>query len=101
MTDEVDGDLFAIGTILGPANKLQFFTGKDWEGDWRERYHQSLQAYLEPYRQRLSDKQLLSHARSSAVQTSELDIIVQQPKHPRLSQHDELTQYLESGKCAL
>lgn len=28
-TDEIHGDLFAIGTMLAPENKLQFFSGKD------------------------------------------------------------------------
>jgi hypothetical protein len=28
-TDEVHGDLFAIGTILAPEHKLQFFNSKD------------------------------------------------------------------------
>ncbi|KAJ5264778.1 hypothetical protein N7505_007571 [Penicillium chrysogenum] len=29
MTDSIEGDLYAIGTILAPANKLQFFSTKD------------------------------------------------------------------------
>lgn len=29
MTDSVKGDLYAIGTVLAPANKLQFFSTKD------------------------------------------------------------------------
>jgi hypothetical protein len=28
-TDDVPGDLYAIATILGPRNKLAFFSGKD------------------------------------------------------------------------
>ncbi|KAJ5152417.1 hypothetical protein N7492_009697 [Penicillium capsulatum] len=33
-TDEIHGDLFAIGTMLTPENKLQFFLGKDWDDDY-------------------------------------------------------------------
>jgi hypothetical protein len=29
-TDKIHGDLFTIGTILTPQNKLQFFSNKDW-----------------------------------------------------------------------
>lgn len=28
-TDEIDNNLYAIGTILSPQHKLQFFIGKD------------------------------------------------------------------------
>ena len=34
-TDEIDSDLYAIGTILAPQNKLEFFSTKDWEPHWR------------------------------------------------------------------
>lgn len=61
-TDEVDGDIFAIGTMLAPENKLQFFSGKDWDDDhdWRQQYHQSYEAYIKPYKQRLAHSQTSS-----------------------------------------
>ena len=31
MTDTIDGNLYTIGTILSPQQKLQFFKGKDWD----------------------------------------------------------------------
>jgi hypothetical protein len=64
LTDGIHGDLFAIGTILAPENKPQFFSGKDWDDDydWRRRYCQSFEAYMEPYKQRITNLQTLSQA---------------------------------------
>jgi hypothetical protein len=100
MTDEVPSDLYAIGTIIAPQNKLHFFSTKDWDNNWRERYRKSLEDYLEPYKQRLSESQPPSKAQSSAAQTSELDMLLAPiaPHQSKLNQHDELTRYLESGK---
>lgn len=56
MTDDIYGDLYAIGTIMSPQNKLQFFTSKDWkdpEVNWRGRYRKSLEDRLELYKHRL------------------------------------------------
>jgi hypothetical protein len=72
MTDKVPGDLYAISTIIAPQNRLQFFSGKNWEDpviDYHEEYRKSLQDYLKPYRQRLSDTQLQSNAQLSAIQS--------------------------------
>jgi hypothetical protein len=103
MTDHMPGDLFAIGTILAPQNKLHFFSDKDWEDpkiDYCEKYCKSLQDYLRPYQQRISDTQLQSRAQSSAIQTSHLDMLLTPRglRQPALGQYDELTQYLSSGK---
>ena len=102
-TDNIYSDLYAIGTIIAPQHKLQFFSGKDWGGDsneWRERYLKSLKDYLEPYKQRLSECQSQIRAQSPTVQISELDILLTPiASYQRtLRQSDELTQYLESGK---
>lgn len=34
MTDQIPGDLYAIGMILAPQNKLHFFSTKEWEPHW-------------------------------------------------------------------
>lgn len=60
MTGEIDNDLYAIGTIISPQQKLQFFDSKDWddpEKDWRAQYRKSLEDYFEVYKRRLSDSQ--------------------------------------------
>lgn len=33
MTDQIPGDLYAIGTIVSQQQKLQFFSTKDWDND--------------------------------------------------------------------
>ncbi|KAJ6038667.1 hypothetical protein N7460_007384 [Penicillium canescens] len=33
MTDNVEGDLYTIGTILDPSNKMEFFSTSDWAPD--------------------------------------------------------------------
>jgi hypothetical protein len=56
-TNKIDGYLYnAIGTILSPRDKLQFFSTKDWdpdpdnpESDYRAKYRQSLESYLHKY----------------------------------------------------
>ena len=49
-TDKVHDDLFALGIILVPENKLKFFSGKDWDSGWQQRYCQSLEKYFELYK---------------------------------------------------
>ena len=100
MTDDIHGDPYAIGTIIAPQQKLQFFSTKDWDNDWRERYRTSLKDYLQPYQRRHSDTQPGSNAYSSAVAISELEMICGPEESQKLlpDQPDELTKYLESGK---
>lgn len=100
MTDEVHDDLYAIGTIIAPQNKLQFFSNKDWDQGWRTRYRKSLEDYLEPYKQRLSSTQSLSKDPTSAAQISELDILIGSttPHQSKANQCNELARYLDSGK---
>lgn len=98
-TDEVDGDLFAIGTMLAPENKLQFFSGKDWDDDydWRQRYRQSFEAYVKPYKQRLAHSQTSSQVPASSLPRSAIEMSLKGAKSHRLGQRDELAQYLEAG----
>ena len=53
-TEQMHGSYYAIATILAPTHKLQFFSSKVWgdnSHDWCEIYHNTLQEYLEPYKQ--------------------------------------------------
>lgn len=100
MTDDMHGDLYAIGTIMSPQNKLQFFTSKDWkdpEVNWRGRYRKSLEDRLEPYKHRLVYGEE-PRAVSLNSGLSELEKICGQA--PPLSEaslvDDELSQYLNS-----
>lgn len=53
-TDKIYSDIFTVGTILAPEHKLQFFNSKDWDDstDWRQRYRQSFDNFIESYKQR-------------------------------------------------
>ncbi|KAJ5355559.1 uncharacterized protein N7496_012771, partial [Penicillium cataractarum] len=78
-TDDIPGDLYAIATILGPRNKLEFFTISEWEPHWGPRYKQSLEAYIQPYRPTVSlqsnvtaPDELTRYLRSSTVEATPL-----------------------------
>ncbi|KAJ5215577.1 uncharacterized protein N7498_002009 [Penicillium cinerascens] len=98
-TDQAYGDLYAIATIMAPQNKLDFFSGKDWRGPYRKEYRESLEKYLEPYKQRHLETQPTSHGVSSAEQFSIVDQMGDRQKvqGSEINQDDELTQYLGSG----
>ena len=102
-TDEIEGDLYAIGTILAPQNKLEFFSTKDWEPNWQPRYRKALEAYIQPYQQCYSETQSISAARSSAEGISDVDILVTSAAslQPQTTANDELSRYLGSGKLIL
>jgi hypothetical protein len=103
MTDDVPSDLYAIGIIIAPQHKLEFFSTKDWddpETNWRARYCESLPDYLQLYKQRLLDTQSPLKAGSSAIRALELDMLLEPTASclPTSSQHNELDQYLKSGE---
>jgi hypothetical protein len=102
MTDKMYGNLYAIGTIISPQQKLQFFSTKEWEDpeiDWRERYRHSFLECFQGYKQRLSSTQS-PIAQSSAIIRSELDMICvpEESQQSASSQDDELKRYLDSSK---
>jgi hypothetical protein len=102
-TDHMRGNLFATGTILAPQHKLQFFKGKDWGTSFRQQYRQSLERYLEPYKERISADRLSPHRSSSITQSldAHLEMMLEPSKPSTEKQNDELQRYLESGKCSL
>lgn len=100
MTDEIGNDLYAIGTILAPQNKLEFFSTKDWEPNWRVRYRRSLEEYLIPYQQRYSESQPTSNGQPSVGGISDVDILLTAASslRPQTTAYDELSRYLGSSK---
>lgn len=100
-TDDIHGDLFAIGTILAPEHKMQFFASDDWEESHRKQYRESLGACFTSYKQRLANPQAPSQAPSSSKPTEvdEIQVMLKRGKHrQRFNQRDEISQYLETGK---
>ncbi|KAE8553788.1 hypothetical protein EYB25_005170 [Talaromyces marneffei] len=94
-TDKVYGDLFAIGTILAPQNKLQFFNNKDWGPKLCYQYRKSFETYAGLYKERLSVTQDSPQIPSLGVQTSKIDALFA-PDFNQSVSSDEATQYLES-----
>lgn len=99
-TDQMHSNLYAIGTILAPQHKLQFFSSKEWGNDseWRLKYKEDLQKFIEPYRSRSKTPLPLNIPRQN---TNDMEDLFSEDR----SQHfdadlgfdDELTRYLESG----
>ena len=99
-TDTISDDLYAIGTIMAPQNRLEFFQTSEWEPKWHVRYRKSLEKYLVPYEKRYSDTRPSSHGISSAAQVSDLEMLISKAKvtQSQTNAHDELRRYLGSGK---
>jgi hypothetical protein len=102
LTDNKDlGDIYAIGTILAPQHKLQFFSTPDWQDpdrDFSTQYRQSLESRLNDYKEGLTSSQSLLRAKTS-VQTSELDILLtQDTERTQPSERDELREFLRGGR---
>jgi hypothetical protein len=106
-TEQIHGNLYAIRTILTPQHKLQFFSQKEWADNnfkWRTQYKQYLEEYLKPYSQQQFNNQQPSTVKSSSYTSDNMESLFaentpQAPIQPKLSYHDELTRYLESGIC--
>ncbi|KAJ9480686.1 hypothetical protein VN97_g12853 [Penicillium thymicola] len=103
MTDLVEGDLYAIGTILDPSNKMEFFSTSDWAPDdtgkdYTKEYRQSLQSLFEKYRLRtpsnISPSDGISFPAKSALERILKDNSSQRSTSPY---QDELTKYLQSA----
>ncbi|KAJ5751403.1 uncharacterized protein N7511_008368 [Penicillium nucicola] len=97
-TDDIPGDLYAIATILAPRNKLEFFTTSEWEPHWGPRYKKSLEAYIQPYRQRYEETQSTSTLQAISQDVSDIDILLRSTVslQSKATASDELTRYLGS-----
>ncbi|KAJ5215230.1 uncharacterized protein N7498_001637 [Penicillium cinerascens] len=97
-TDDIPNDLYAIGTILGPRNKLEFFLTPEWETHWAPRYKQSLETYVQPYQQRHIEAQSISTIQSMSNDISDIDILLRPTTslQSRPTTSDKLTRYLGS-----
>lgn len=100
-TDDMHRNLFAIGTILAPQHKLQFFSSREWGNDpeWCARYKADLEEFMEPYQQRLSKTQL--PVNPPQPKTSDMEDLFTDGISTNVTANpgfdEELTQYLESG----
>lgn len=99
-TYDIPGDLYAIATILGPRNKLEFFTTSEWEPHWAPRYKKSLEAYIQPYRQRYEEAQSTLTLPPTTQDVSDIDILLRSTisLQSKATAPDELPRYLGSSK---
>ncbi|KAI1829204.1 hypothetical protein DTO027I6_9899 [Penicillium roqueforti] len=106
-TTKAHGDLYAIGTILAPQHKLQFFSRDEWaENNFasRERYRQSLKVYVRPYHERMSNSQAFSNSQASLDQGSQLATLIAQVgsnRKPLPRHNNEVENCLESGTTSI
>ncbi|OQD76768.1 hypothetical protein PENANT_c118G07329 [Penicillium antarcticum] len=103
-TDNIPGDLFAIGTILAPTQKLQFFSTPSWKNDeidWHSQYRRSFENFFQRYKAR-TNLNISDEGRQFITGISELELELQaQVGDSQFSsvtvESDELTRYLEGG----
>lgn len=104
MTDDVKGDLFAIGTILDPSNKMDFFSTSDWAPDntgkdYKKEYRESLQSLFERYSLCMPSDMTQSDSRLSTNKSALKRACRRDLSKPSTGpQYDELTRYLQSGE---
>lgn len=108
-TENVHGNLFAVGTILAPQHKLQFFSKPEWSDNnyqWRKTYRDYVEKSLEPYQKRQKETQQLQLSLPSTQkddlellfdEDSPLESAQSQKKQAGPAFDDELTHYLNSG----
>lgn len=104
----IHGNLYAVGTILAPAYKLQFFSGRAWNEngiEWSEKYLEYLQDYMEIYKHRVSDTRSITRVSIPTVEISNVTALLKrgrsQAEKDSSSYQDELKWYLETGKYFL
>lgn len=92
------GDMYAIGTLLAPQYKLEFFQGPDWqdeEKDYAAQYKKSLEDRIKEYQEKLYGSISQAEGLQYAKPTNELDLLLASKPPTPVS---ELTQYLKGGK---
>jgi hypothetical protein len=95
-TDNLKGHIYAVGTMLAPDSRFQFFLSDNWEPHWRDTYRKSFQELLIPYQERLTTSQGSTNTPTIAS-GSRLNKMLKSNKISAKPAGDEMTQYLDSG----
>jgi hypothetical protein len=96
-TDNLKGHIYAVGTMLAPDSRYQFFLQDNWEPHWRDTYRKSFRESLLPYQERLAAcQQQPSDAPSTATSSSRLNKMLKSNVSVKPA-GDEMSQYLDSG----
>lgn len=101
MTNNIEDNFYTIGTILAPANKLQFFSTKDWEfnnqkKNYKKIYRQSLESFFGLYSQNSPEDKLQSDSELLNTTITDTDLIFENSQPFLPPQQNKLTKYLES-----
>ena len=96
-TDNLKGHIYAVGTMLAPNSRFQFFLSDNWEPHWRDTYRKSFQELLIPYQERLTINQGSTNTPTIASSSSRLNMMLKSNKISAKPAGDEMTQYLDSG----
>ena len=99
-TEEIHGNLYAIGTILAPQHKLQFFSGGEYSDDIESRatYKAYLERFLEPYQKPIPKAQ--RPQRLVQQKSDDMEDLFDEvtPVPHQMNTNNELTEYLGTSK---
>jgi hypothetical protein len=96
-TDSMQGHIYAIGTMLAPDNRFQFFRSDDWDNDWREKYRSAFDKALIPYQGHHSSALGIGSSQSTPRPSSRLNQMLSGNKPQAKPARDEAAQYLDGG----
>ncbi|KAJ5740168.1 hypothetical protein N7493_000040 [Penicillium malachiteum] len=96
-TDSIPGHIFAVGTMLAPDNRFQFFQSDDWDKSWRLKYRSAFQTALSPYQEHLGHLSTTTSGTGTSLPTSKLSSKLNNMlrKNKPKAAGDEMTQYLD------
>ncbi|KAI9040524.1 uncharacterized protein KD926_008229 [Aspergillus affinis] len=100
-TDRIRGHIYAIGTMLVPDSRFQFFLSDDWDPQWRNTYQKTFQAALIPYQERLSSGQNSQNPQVQIKPSLRLNKMLNGNKISAKPVGDKVTQYLDSEASQL
>jgi hypothetical protein len=95
------GELYAIGTILSPQNKLQYFQTKDWKDqkiDYAALYRESLNDWIKPYWLSETQQPPLQIQKSTHSNMLSLLLSENQTEMPAPTVQGEVDRYCDSGR---
>lgn len=99
-TEEIHGNLYAIGTILAPQHKLQFFSSGEYGDDIESRatYKAYLEKFMEPYQRPIPEAQ--RPQRLVQQKSDDMEDLFDEvtPVPHQMNTNDELTEYLGTSK---
>lgn len=98
-TDNIQGHIYAISTMLAPVNKFKFFLSGDWDQKWRDIYRNAFKQALIPYQAQVkSQSQCAYSSHPAARPSSRLEEMLDGKDIQPQAITDEISQYLDSGK---